>query len=105
MIRTGAQYLDSIRDGREVWIDGERVTDVASHPAFAPIVAIKARMYDMQHAAKHRDDLTYLEGGERHSVYNQPPRTQEDWHRKWRSVDALMQEIGGVVTRVGDETV
>lgn len=105
MIRTGAQYLDGIRDGREVWIDGERVKDVTTHRAFAPIVAVKARMYDMQHEAKYREDLTYQEGGETHSVYNQPPRTQEDWHRKWRSVDALMQDIGGVVTRVGDETV
>ncbi len=105
MIRTGAQYLDGIRDGREVWIDGEKVRDVPSHPAFAPIVAVKARMYDMQHEARFQADLTYEEGGERHSVYYQPPRTQEDWHRKWRSVDALLQEIGGVVTRVGDETV
>ena len=105
MIRTGAQYLDGIRDGREVWIDGERVKDVASHKAFAPIVAVKARMYDMQHEAAHQDALTYVEGGERHSVYNQPPRTQQDWHRKWASVDALLHEIGGVVTRVGDETV
>jgi 4-hydroxyphenylacetate 3-monooxygenase len=105
MIRTGAQYLEGLKDGREVWIDGERVKDVASHRAFAPIVAIKARMYDMQHEAKHQADLTYEEVGERHSVFNQPPRTQEDWHRKWRSIDILLKEIGGVVTRVGDETV
>lgn len=105
MIRTGAQYLEGIKDGREVWMDGERVKDVASHKAFAPIVAAKARMYDMQHEAKYQDDLTYVENGERHSVYQQPPRTQEDWWRKWRSVDALVQDIGGVITRVGDETV
>jgi 4-hydroxyphenylacetate 3-monooxygenase len=105
MIRTGRQYLEGIRDGREVWIDGERVKNVTSHRAFAPIVAIKARMYDMQHEARFQAALTYVEGDERHSVYNQPPRTQEDWHRKWRAVDALLQEIGGVVTRVGDETV
>jgi 4-hydroxyphenylacetate 3-monooxygenase len=105
MIRTGAQYLEGIRDGREVWIDGERVKDVPTHPAFAPIVGIKTRMYDMQHEAAHRDTLTYVENNERHSTYNQPPRTQEDWWRKWRAVDALLQEVGGVVTRLGDETV
>ena len=32
MIRTGQQYLDSIRDGREVYINGERVTDLAAPP-------------------------------------------------------------------------
>ena len=33
MIRTGDEYRESIRDGREVWIDGERVADVTTHPA------------------------------------------------------------------------
>lgn len=32
MIRTGCEYLDSIRDTREVYIDGERVEDVTRHP-------------------------------------------------------------------------
>ena len=31
---TGAEYLESLRDGREVWIHGERVEDVTTHPAF-----------------------------------------------------------------------
>jgi 4-hydroxyphenylacetate 3-monooxygenase len=31
---TGAEYLDSLRDDREVWIYGERVKDVTKHPAF-----------------------------------------------------------------------
>ncbi len=34
-IRTGAQYLDGIRDDREVWCDGERVKDVTKDPRFA----------------------------------------------------------------------
>lgn len=105
MIRTGAEYLDAIRDGREVWIGGERVYDVTAHRAFAPIVRLRARLYDMQHEARHRDALTCLDGEERNSLCNQPPRTQDDWRRKWRSVDVMLREIGGVVTRIGDETV
>ena len=31
---TGTEYLESIRDGREIWIYGERVKDVTTHPAF-----------------------------------------------------------------------
>ena len=31
---TGDADLGSLRDGREVWIDGGRVDDVTSHPAF-----------------------------------------------------------------------
>ena len=29
---TGAEYLESLRDGREIWIYGERVKDVTTHP-------------------------------------------------------------------------
>ena len=49
MIRNGDEYRDSIRDGREVWMDGEKVKDVTTHPMFKPIVDIRARIYDMQH--------------------------------------------------------
>ena len=34
MLRTGQEYRDSLRDGRVVWMNGERVDDVSVHPAF-----------------------------------------------------------------------
>ena len=40
-----------------------------------------------------------------HSIFNRLPREQKDWHDKWAACDAVMKDIGGVVTRVGDETV
>jgi aromatic ring hydroxylase len=58
MIRTGEQYRNSIRDDREVWINGERVKDVTRHPLFKPCVDNRARIYDMQHEAKTRDIMT-----------------------------------------------
>ncbi|MBL8671118.1 MAG: 4-hydroxyphenylacetate 3-hydroxylase, partial [Alphaproteobacteria bacterium] len=105
MIRTGAQYRDGLRGGREVWIEGERVKDVTAHPAFKPIVDIRARMYDMAHEREHADRLTYKLGNEAFATFYKPPTAQEDWWDKWRAVDAVMQDIHGVVTRVGDETV
>src|SRR3712207_1609111 len=105
MIRTGAQYRDSIRDGREVFINGEHVKDVPSHPMFRPIVDIRARIYDMQHEPETRDIMTSVEDGEVNAVGNKLPRTQQDWWDKRRATDTVLEEIGGVVTRVGDETV
>ena len=49
MSRTGEQYRESLRDGRAVWINGERVKDVTRHPSFKPIVDARARIYDMAH--------------------------------------------------------
>jgi 4-hydroxyphenylacetate 3-monooxygenase len=105
MIRTGEQYLDSIRDTREVYIDGERVRDLANHRMFKPLIDIRARMYDMQHAAATRELLAYREHDEWHAIANKLPRTQEDWWQKRRATDTILEDIGGVVTRVGDETV
>ena len=105
MIRTGKQYRDSIRDGREVYINGERVKDVTTHPAFKPIVDIRARIYDMQHDEKTKAVMTVVQDGEEHAVGNILPQKQEDWWKKRKAVDTVMDTIGGVVTRVGDETV
>ena len=105
MIRTGRQYLDSIRDSREVYIDGERVKDLARHPMFKPVVDVRARIYDMQHEAATRTALAYEEAGEWHAIANKLPRTQQDWWDKRRATDTVLDAIGGVVTRMGDETV
>ena len=31
-VRTGRQFLEGLRDGREVWLEGERLMDVSRHP-------------------------------------------------------------------------
>ena len=105
MIRTGEQYRDSIRDGREVYINGELVEDVTRNPMLKPLIDIRARIYDMQHEAATRDILSYQDAGEWNAVANKLPRTQQDWVDKRRATDAVLDDIGGVVTRVGDETV
>jgi 4-hydroxyphenylacetate 3-monooxygenase len=105
-LRTGEDYRESIRDGRAVWVNGERVKDVTTHPMFKPLVDIRARIYDMAHEQGSVDVMSYVaENGERNNIGYKLPFTQEDWHAKWRALDAVMHEIGGVVTRIGDETV
>ena len=90
MIRTGNEYRESLRDGREVWMNGERVDDVTTHPAFRPIVDVRARIYDMAHEEGHRDRLVYEDGGEAFAVGLKLPRTQGYWWDKRSAVDAVM---------------
>lgn len=105
MIRTGSEYRDSIRDGREVYINGEKVRDVTIHPQFKPLVDIRARIYDMAHDPETRDIMAVTRDGEVNAIGNALPFTQADWWAKRRATDTVMEEVGGVVTRVGDETV
>ena len=55
---TGAEYLESLRDGREVYIYGEKVRDVTRHPAFRNAAASVAKLYDALHDAKSKVVLT-----------------------------------------------
>jgi 4-hydroxyphenylacetate 3-monooxygenase len=55
---TGAEYMESLRDGREVWLYGERVRDVTAHPAFRNAVRMTARLYDALHDRQSRRVLT-----------------------------------------------
>ena len=106
MLMTGDEYRASIRDDREVWMDGERVADVTTHAAFKPIVDVRARIYDMAHEARYRDVMTYRdENDEAFCIGYKLPKTQQDWHDKRAAVDAVMRDIGGMVIRMGDETV
>src|SRR5262245_6279713 len=54
---TGAQYLESLRDGREVYVYGERVKDVTTHPAFRNTARSIARLYDALHDPETRELL------------------------------------------------
>mgnify|MGYP006438414733 CR=1 FL=1 len=47
-IRSGAQYLEGLRDGREVWIHGERVEDVTNHPGVSRGAHTLASFLDRQ---------------------------------------------------------
>jgi 4-hydroxyphenylacetate 3-hydroxylase N terminal/4-hydroxyphenylacetate 3-hydroxylase C terminal len=83
MIRTGQQYRDSIRDGRQVWINSEPVRDVPSHPMFKPAVDIRERIHDMAHEAQHAATMAYRDdAGGTNAVSTELPLTPEDWHVK-----------------------
>src|ERR1700712_2073462 len=55
---TGKEYIDSLRDDREIYIYGERVKDVTTHPAFRNAARTIARLYDALHDPKLKDALT-----------------------------------------------
>jgi 4-hydroxyphenylacetate 3-monooxygenase len=74
---TGAEYLESLRDGREVWIDGERVADVTEHPAFRNAARSVARLYDALHDPAN-DMLTTDRRGIRTHKFFAPAYSSED---------------------------
>ena len=58
--RSGQDYIRGLQaHPREVWIRGERVDDVTTHPAFQNGVKSVAALYDMQHDPALREEMTY----------------------------------------------
>lgn len=56
---TGEEYLKSLQDGREIYIYGERVKDVTTHPAFRNAAASVAQLYDALHKPEMQDSLCW----------------------------------------------
>lgn len=78
MLKTGSEHLESLRDGRAVYIGRELVTDVTTHPAFRNAARTVAAIYDLKAAPENRDTMTFEEDGRRYSAYFQRARSRRD---------------------------
>ena len=101
---TGSRYLESLNDGREVWLDGQRVQDVTKHPAFTGVVHELARIYDLQHSDDYRDRMTFVspETGNHCSLSWLLPRSIDDLKRKRVNSELWNQECWGQFGRGPD---
>src|SRR5262249_42015276 len=90
-MRSGADYIDALRDGRAVFLDGLRVDDATKHPAFAEAIRRIAVSYDRARSAEAQGGTTFVDPatGLRHSAMWLTPRSSDDLaarrrvHRLW----------------------
>jgi 4-hydroxyphenylacetate 3-monooxygenase len=83
--RTGQEYIKGLQEQpREIWLNGERIADVTTHPALRNGVQTIAALYDMQHDPGLRDEMTYLSptSGERVGLSFLIPRSKEELERR-----------------------
>src|SRR5213083_2954050 len=78
---TGKEFLDSLDDGREVWIYGERVKNITTHPAFQNCARMIARLYDALHDDHQSGTHVLTEptewGGFTHRYFRAPTTVEE----------------------------
>ncbi len=77
-LRTPQEYLNGLRDEREVYYRGERVADVVDHPELGIAARHASLDYAFAEEPNHRD-LAVVEG---HSAYYHLPRTADDLRRR-----------------------
>jgi 4-hydroxyphenylacetate 3-monooxygenase len=102
-MRTGKDHLDSLKDGRTIYIGSEKVTDVANHPAFRNAAQTIAAVYDLKGASEHADFATFKgPDGSRHSSYYLQPRCQDDLRKRTKTHKLIADATFGMWGRSVD---
>ncbi|WP_134700746.1 4-hydroxyphenylacetate 3-hydroxylase family protein [Ammoniphilus sp. YIM 78166] len=101
MVRTGNQYLESLKDNRAIFINGEKVEDVTTHPAFKGIAHTIAGLYDL--AADETQNMTYkTEDGTIANKIYMIPRSQEELRDRRLAISKWAEATCGFVGRSPD---
>jgi 4-hydroxyphenylacetate 3-monooxygenase len=103
MIKNGERHIASLRDGREIYLDGERVDDVTVHPAFRGVVASIGRMFDFQSAPENRELMTFeTETGIRANRIWQLPQSYDELVTRRKGLEAWTELHAGFLGRAPD---
>ena len=103
-LRNGKQYLEGLRDGREIWLDGKRVEDVTTHPKLRRMAQTQAALYDLQHepGLKEKMSFTSPSSGEPVSLSYLMPESQDDLMRRKQAFEITANAAHGILGRTPD---
>jgi 4-hydroxyphenylacetate 3-monooxygenase len=73
VVKDGNQHIASIKDQRQIFLDGEQVKNHITDPAFKESVASIARLYDFQASPANQDLMTF-----------KSPTTGDNVNRAWQ---------------------
>jgi len=98
----GAEFLESLRDDREIYIEGERVKDVTTHPAFATPARSMARLYDALHDGSMKTVPTDTGSGGYTHPFFRVPRSVEDLIDSREAIESWARLTYGWMGRTPD---
>ena len=103
MIKTGAQHIASLKDGREIFLDGQLVDDSTTHPAFAGAIASVGKMFDFHSAPENRELMTFeTDTGTRANRIWQLPTSYEEMKTRRMALEAWTELHAGFLGRAPD---
>ncbi len=103
-VRTGEQFLEGLRDQREVWLEGERVADVTTHPKLKRMAQTLAGIYDLQHSPELHEKMTFASptSGEPVGLSYLVPENHDDLMRRRVSLEIVAESCHGMLGRTPD---
>lgn len=104
MARNGKSYLSSLNDGRSIYIDGRKVEDVASDPAFRNAAASVAALYDFQCDPANIEDMTFVSPTTGDAVNRawELPQTYHALVRRRQAMERWAEQSCGMIGRSPD---
>jgi 4-hydroxyphenylacetate 3-monooxygenase len=101
--RTGDEFLEGLRArNREVWLGGERVKDVTTHPQLEGAALSLAAVFDRQHEFAEDCLMPDPETGEPINVSHMIPRSVDDLKRRHRGLRRIAESTVGIMGRTPD---
>ncbi len=103
-MRTGQDYMERIRDGRTIYLDGQRIENAVDHPAFRNAIRTVARLYDFQAAPENVARMTFASptSGGRVNRFWQLPRSYEELVQRREAIAAWTELTCGMMGRFPD---
>jgi 4-hydroxyphenylacetate 3-monooxygenase len=83
MVKDGARYIASLRDGRTIYLDGELVENPVDHRAFRNTIRSYGRIYDFQARPDNIEKMTFAS-----------PDTGERVNRTWQLPTSYAELVG-----------
>ena len=104
MTRSGDEYVRGLRDGRAVWLNGEKVADVTAHLAFAGAIRTVSQLYDLAHDPAQRELMTYASPRDSRPINKAwlVPRTRDDLAARRRAIKCWADASYGFLGRSPD---
>lgn len=98
------RLIESLNDGRNVWIDGEKVTELHKHPAFAETLQTLERLFNQLHDPNMRDKIGFVSPitGEYVHVAFLVPKTVDDLYARKRAFTLWANETLGMMSRLAE---
>lgn len=98
-MRDAKQYIESLRDGREVYIHGERVEDITKHPSLRKAVDHGAIDYELDKSPELRDLLVTRSTTTGNEIrrYFELPRTAADLLRRRKLIETTTRHGNSII--------
>ncbi len=105
MLKTGSEHVHSLKDGRQVFINGQLVANVSEHPAFRRTIQSVGTLFDFASRPDNVELMTFEapdSRGQRANRIWQLPLSYEDLIVRRRALEAWAELHGGFLGRAPD---